>query len=181
MANGGAKERPVMDVRITGRPDGEEKFTFEVDAAEIHLPGFDGPVRVAGTLRKVSTQFFVQGESVGTFVGECDRCLSDVRREVHAPLNLFFQVTPEARNVEPEEGADVQSIQPEQDSIVLDDEVRQSLLLEVPLKVLCRDDCAGICPGCGANLNSEECRCEEPPIDPRWAKLADLYRNKDDN
>jgi uncharacterized protein len=179
MANGGAKERPVMELRITGLPDGEKPFTFEVDAALIDLPRFVDQVHVTGVLRKVSSQFFVQGESRGAFIGECDRCLAEVRRDVVAPLNLFFQVSPDARHARAEEETDIQFVQPEQDVIVLDDEVRQSLLLEVPLKVLCRDECAGICPGCGANLNSEECRCEEPPIDPRWAKLADLYKKKD--
>jgi uncharacterized protein len=181
MANGGAKEQPVMELRITGLPDGEQSFSFEADTAEIDLPRFDGPVRVHGTLRKVSTQLFVQGVSEGTLIAECDRCLAEVRRAVEAPLNLFYQVTPDARNAQSDDAADVQSIHPEQDAIVLDGEVRQSLLLEVPLKVLCRDDCAGLCPGCGANLNTEACRCEEPPIDPRWAKLADLYRSREDN
>ncbi|HVK40413.1 MAG TPA: DUF177 domain-containing protein [Candidatus Kapabacteria bacterium] len=185
MANGGAKEHPVMEIRITGLPDGDQTFSFEADASEIDLPRFRGPVTVSGTLRKVSTQFFVQGTSRGTLIGECDRCLAEVHRAVEAPLNLFYQVSPDARSAArtapDEDAADVQSIHPEQDVIVLDAEVRQSLMLEVPLKVLCRDDCAGLCPGCGANLNTEQCRCEEPPIDPRWAKLADLYKNTEEN
>jgi uncharacterized protein len=180
MANGGTKERPVMELRISGMPDGEQPFSFEIDATEIDLPRFVDKVTVTGRLRKVSSQVFVQGEARGTFTGECDRCLAEVRRDVVTPLNLFFQVSPDARTARADEETDIQFIHPEQDVIVLDDEVRQTLLLEVPLKVLCTDECAGICPGCGANLNNEECRCEDAPIDPRWAKLAELYKKKDD-
>lgn len=181
MANAGAKERPVMELRITGLPDGEQKFSFDAEAAELELPQFEGLIAVRGTLRKVSTQLFVQGTTEGVLMAECDRCLADVRHPVHAPLNLFYQVTPDARKAQPDDATDVQSIHPEQDAIVLDADVRQALLLEVPLKVLCRDDCRGLCPGCGANLNTEACRCEEAPIDPRWAKLADLLRKEEDN
>jgi uncharacterized protein len=177
MANRGATERPVMELRITGLPDGERPFSFEVDATELDLPRFVGEVRAHGLLRRVSTQFFVQGQSEGTFVGECDRCLAEVRRDVRAPLNLFYQV--EAHASDAEKDLEIQSIHPEQDVIVLDDEVRQTLMLEVPLKVLCTDECAGICPGCGANLNSDECQCAEAPIDPRWAKLAEIYKKKE--
>jgi uncharacterized protein len=178
MANGGAKERPVMELRITGLPDGEVPFSFEVEPDEIHLDRFVGTITVRGTLRKVSSQIFVQGESRGSFVGECDRCLAEVRRDVVAPLNLFYQVSADARGADADD-TEIQSIHPEQDVIVLDGEVRQSLILELPLKTLCTDECAGICPGCGASLNTEECRCEETPVDPRWAKLAELYKKND--
>jgi len=46
--------------------------------------------------------------------------------------------------------------------------------LSIPMKLLCREDCQGICPGCGANLNQEACRCGEKPGDPRWEKLREL-------
>ncbi|MBC8144984.1 MAG: DUF177 domain-containing protein [bacterium] len=180
MANGGAKERAAMVLRISGLPDGEQPIEFEVDATELDLPRFEGPIRVSGTLRKVSTQVFVQGEVNGTFTGECDRCLAVLNRSVVAPLNVFFQVSQDARDVADDDPG-VQLLLPDQDKIVLDDEVRQVLMLEVPLKVLCVDDCAGICAGCGVNLNSEKCQCEGPPVDPRWAKLADLYKKDENN
>jgi uncharacterized protein len=51
---------------------------------------------------------------------------------------------------------------------------RDALALELPDKILCAEDCAGLCAGCGANLNTEACRCPPPEIDPRLAPLADL-------
>lgn len=60
--------------------------------------------------------------------------------------------------------------------IDLTDAVRQYALLAVPMKPLCHQDCAGICPGCGKNLNREVCQCPEEVIDPRWSELLKLLR-----
>ncbi len=56
----------------------------------------------------------------------------------------------------------------------LSDVLRQYLLTCEPLKDLCRLDCRGLCQECGADLNMEKCKCEGPPVDPRWGALADL-------
>lgn len=58
----------------------------------------------------------------------------------------------------------------------LGEAVRQYLLMALPMKPLCRPDCSGICPTCGANLNKGPCKCHETNIDPRWAKLAALKK-----
>ncbi|MEW6142197.1 MAG: DUF177 domain-containing protein [Chloroflexota bacterium] len=58
----------------------------------------------------------------------------------------------------------------------LGEAVRQYVLMAVPMKPLCRPDCAGICPTCGANLNKGPCKCRETSVDPRWAKLAALRK-----
>jgi uncharacterized protein len=62
----------------------------------------------------------------------------------------------------------------EDDVIDLEPMVRDALLLELPLAPLCRDDCAGLCPTCGANRNDEPCDCAEAEPDPRWAALRSL-------
>jgi len=62
--------------------------------------------------------------------------------------------------------------------IDLDEGIRQYALLAVPMKPLCKEDCAGICPSCGKNLNTEVCICHPGEIDPRLAKLKDLFEFK---
>jgi uncharacterized protein len=52
--------------------------------------------------------------------------------------------------------------------------IRQNALLAIPMKPLCREDCAGLCQKCGQDLNEGQCDCTKPEIDPRWSKLADL-------
>lgn len=59
----------------------------------------------------------------------------------------------------------------------LTEAIRQYTLLAIPMKPLCHQDCAGLCPTCGANLNMSQCDCPLEPADPRWAKLLELITN----
>ena len=63
----------------------------------------------------------------------------------------------------------------------LRDVLRQYLLTDEPLKLLCREDCRGLCPECGTDLNTEMCRCDSPDIDPRWGALAELVGKDPDS
>ena len=63
------------------------------------------------------------------------------------------------------------------EGLLLEDAVREQVLLALPLKVICREDCRGLCPHCGKNLNTERCSCAEPVEDPRWSALKEI-RNK---
>ena len=60
------------------------------------------------------------------------------------------------------------------DGLLLEDVLQEQVLLALPLKAICRDDCKGLCPHCGKNLNQEQCACTEPVEDPRWLALKDL-------
>src|SRR5712671_5369781 len=58
--------------------------------------------------------------------------------------------------------------------LLLEDALREQVLLAVPLKMLCRDDCKGLCPYCGKNLNESACSCTAPVQDPRWSALKEI-------
>jgi len=60
------------------------------------------------------------------------------------------------------------------EGLLLEDALREQVLLAVPLKVICHEDCSGLCPHCGKNLNVERCSCAEPVEDPRWSALKDI-------
>ena len=62
----------------------------------------------------------------------------------------------------------------EHNDIDLTEAIRQYTLLATPMKPLCQDDCAGLCPTCGQNLNQKRCNCPPQPVDPRWDKLSKL-------
>lgn len=176
------RRRPAMEIAISSLGDGDHSFSFEVPAEKIGLDeSFLGNVKVEGVLRKVSRQIILEGTISTGYLKECDRCLAEIRREETIPLELFYRttVTGERSRGDDEEDGDIRVIDPDQESIVLDEEVRQTILLAIPLKMLCQEACKGICATCGADLNGEECRCQEPEIDPRWEKLADLLKNKD--
>jgi uncharacterized protein len=60
------------------------------------------------------------------------------------------------------------------DGLVLEDVLREQVLLAVPLKVVCREDCKGLCPTCGKNRNTEPCSCAATLGDPRWSALKEI-------
>ena len=62
----------------------------------------------------------------------------------------------------------------QKDSLLLEDVLREQVLLSLPVRTLCKPDCKGLCPRCGANRNSQPCTCDEGPSDPRWEALAGL-------
>jgi uncharacterized protein len=181
MAREDAKKHPAMVLRISGLSEGEHPFEFETPAAEIGLTSFEGNVTVTGNLSKVGTQLFMTSEASGRLSKECDRCLGETRLEISVPINIYYQAAVANPDYEgDEDGVEVRTLHPEDDTIVLDDEVRQSLLLGVPLKVLCSEDCRGICPSCGADLNKGDCNCQTQEIDPRWAKLSEIFKKPEE-
>ena len=62
----------------------------------------------------------------------------------------------------------------QEDSLLLEDVLREQVLLSLPVRTLCKPDCKGLCPRCGKNRNLEACSCEEGSSDPRWEALAGL-------
>ena len=65
----------------------------------------------------------------------------------------------------------------EGEGLVLEDVLREQLLLAVPMRVVCREDCKGLCPQCGSNLNTGKCECPPGPSDVRWAGLKELKKS----
>jgi uncharacterized protein len=107
----------------------------------------------------------------------CDRCLAAVEQPVDSQVDLTFLPHPKV-----EEEADLELGQDElevefygPDQVIdLGEVIVEEMFLAVPFRVLCRQNCRGLCPGCGADLNREECRCQAKPLDPRLAALKDL-------
>jgi uncharacterized protein len=105
---------------------------------------------------------------------ECDRCLTSLSIPVQAPFDLLY-VPPIGTADERELAENDLSLSFYQDGIInVDDLTREQIELALPMARLCSDDCRGLCPRCGANLNSGECACREEQVDARWAPLKEL-------
>ena len=110
---------------------------------------------------------------------QCARCLEQVSQEVNREFELLY------RPLGADAGRDELSVTDAEaeigyyqgDGILLEDVLREQVLLALPLKVTCREECKGLCPHCGKNLNQEQCSCEVPMEDPRWAALKEV-RNR---
>jgi uncharacterized protein len=140
----------------------------------------DGGARVEGRASRSGEEIRVRGKiEAGISVG-CDRCLAPVA----VPLEVEFEtafIPQEKAAGEPEHVEllvdDMGLAAFEGDAIDLDELVREQILLALPSRNLCREDCRGLCPACGADLNAGHCGCAHDETDPRWAALAD-WKNK---
>lgn len=112
---------------------------------------------------------------VNAVVGfECDRCLKPLSVPVGQSFELLY-VPPIKAGDERELGGDDLSIGFYQGGTIdLDDVVREQVELALPMARLCTEECEGLCPDCGANLNNAECACKLNRADERWAALSEL-------
>ena len=134
------------------------------------------PVAVKGNVRLDRTEVFVNGHIDTRAQVECDRCLQPVELPVHADFALEYIPGSAYESSEAAELTDAQmSVSVfDGDVIDVDEIVKEQILLAVPSRVLCREDCKGICPECGLDRNTGECNCVTDNIDPRWAALKNL-------
>ena len=118
----------------------------------------------------------LRGKFEGNFEVPCARCVEPVSIPLGADFDLIFRPAgadseaPERSITAPE--TEIGYYQ--KDSLLLEDVLREQVLLSLPVRTLCKPDCKGLCPRCGVNRNSHACSCEEGPSDPRWEALAGL-------
>jgi uncharacterized protein len=125
-------------------------------------------VRVSGRLTAAGPgQFYWSGQLVTSVAANCRRCLKEITLAVEAPLEVLF--TEQADTDDP-----LARVIPARATVVdLSEPIREELILAVPEYALCRDDCRGLCPHCGKDLNVGPCACAPEP-DARWAALEAL-------
>lgn len=131
------------------------------------------PVHVTVTHVK-DKELRIQAETQVTVVIPCDRCLADVEQEfVFDFTRLVDLATPDA---ELREGFD-ESDYIDGYYLDVDKMLYNEILIGWPTKVLCSEDCKGICNVCGQNLNEGSCNCEDTGLDPRMSVVRDLFKN----
>ncbi len=127
------------------------------------------PVRVGGRLQAIGDgRFYWHGTARTVVKGECRRCLTPADAPVNLEIGALFTQDPEAL-----EDPDSYPVAPDATEIDVTPSVREELLLAAPRYVLCREDCKGMCPQCGQDLNAGPCGCA-PATDARWQPLKSL-------
>ena len=137
-----------------------------LDAAHEHL---DGEIHVALQLRAMNDGIKVTGTVDAAWATVCRRCLVDVAGSAVGTVDELYQIDP----IDP----DAYLIEDGQlDLVPL---VRETVLLELDRERQCRDDCAGLCPVCGIDRNTDSCDCDTAVIDHRWAALEGFVADDD--
>ncbi|MFQ5723317.1 MAG: DUF177 domain-containing protein [Terriglobia bacterium] len=139
-----------------------------------------GPLRVDLAAELEGAQIHIAGRLVVRLEFTCARCLEPVVREMAPRFDLLYRPVSTITRDE-EIGLGRESLEVGfyvRDGVFLADVVAEQVHLALPMKVVCREECRGLCPGCGANRNREKCRCGPRAVDPRLAPLAEWAGRK---
>lgn len=132
---------------------------------------------VAELLPHTGGEVRVKGRVVTDLETECDRCLGRASFHIDVPFDLFYRPADSAGEEEEaliDEGEAEMGFY-ELPGLVLEDILREQVLLQLPMRTVCGEACKGICPVCGANRNETECSCEVHTGDDRWNALKDIH------
>ncbi len=154
---------------IIHAPGSSLPFDFQMDLTQLELYGqrpAAEPVRVTGTVRNMAGALQLEGTASSRLHLTCDRCGKPFLREMSVPLDTLL-----ATELEDEENDEIVLL--EGTELDLDDLAQTEFILGMDTKNLCSEDCKGLCPRCGADLNLGPCGCK-PEADPRLAALAQL-------
>ncbi len=157
--------------KIIDCPGASVDFSTSVDLSDLRYGNsfpVSEPVLASGTVRNTAGVLVMTGTVRTTIHGICDRCAGDFDRLVEIPMNVVL-----VTELSNEEDEDEWVFPLEGDNADLEDIVRTVFVLNLDSKLLCREDCKGICPRCGKNLNGGPCDCRKEP-DPRFAALKQL-------
>ena len=178
----------------------DELERHPIDFEENFLPGrIDlgadlrqrGPVRARGRAQLVEEHHWkhrliqdirLKGALSASLEIACARCLAPVVQEVEREFDLLYR--PLGADAGQQEisfsAAEAEIGYYQGTGLLLEDVLREQVLLALPLKAICRQDCKGLCPQCGADLNLAPCSCQQPVGDPRWSALKEFRSKLDD-
>ncbi|MCG9969775.1 DUF177 domain-containing protein [Pelotomaculum terephthalicicum JT] len=130
--------------------------------------GFLGPVKASLIVSNVDSALVVEGEVSGGLKLNCGRCLE--------PYDYFFHVPFKETYAQAAQDSEGEVVTFSGDILDIAPEVLNSIILSLPMKALCSEDCRGLCPRCGCNLNESRCDCSDDETDPRLSVLKKLLK-----
>lgn len=170
----------VLDTRELGRrPGAQRRVRRQVEApAGLGIDVLGVPegsaIELDIRLEAVVEGVLATAKTRVLLAGECVRCLEPIERELDVEFQELFAYADS--DVHDDEASRLEG-----DLLDLEPELRDAVLLALPFQPLCRDDCPGLCPACGARLADEPDHRHEENVDPRWSALAELRLDNDDN
>ena len=161
--------------KIIDCPGESVPFSASIDLSDLRF-GTSYPVSESvvaeGVVRNTAGVLMMTGSIRTCLHGVCDRCTAPFDREVHLPLDVVL-----VTELADEDHEDEKVFPLEGDSADLEDIIHTVFVLNMDSKLLCKDDCKGMCCRCGKNLNDGPCGCQKE-IDPRLAALKQLLEKK---
>ena len=165
-------QRGYLHIPVQHLTDEPFRVSAECPAAKIGLDNFIGNVAVDASIRQVNQRLQLICTVRATTDSFCDRCAEEFRAEYSTTFEQWYVF--DFHSGEIDEADDAILISPDQRDVVIDEDVREAMLVALPMKRLCREDCLGLCPQCGRNRNIEPCDCENIEDNPLWAGLKNV-------
>jgi len=159
------------------KPGGSE-FSFSVPATDLELEiegfKFSEPIEVVLTATKSGDEMVFQGKVSTLIEAECARCLELFEKRISSKVQFVVQFM-DVGGPEDTGDDDFVVLPKTSEDYDISDRVRETIILELPYKPLCKVDCKGLCSMCGANLNETDCGCTQDKTDERWDALRELF------
>ncbi|MBE5909533.1 YceD family protein [Pseudobutyrivibrio sp.] len=164
---------------ITSLPDQNKKFAGTCDIHDFSYLGSDFSINHVEPFEVVLSmigtgKLHIVFNTNTSIVGACDRCLTEVTFEV--PINVDETVEVSEGQVVADDDLGPYSFV-DGEEIDVDELILNEILVNFPAKILCQDDCKGICPVCGKNRNLNDCGCDDTVLDPRMAQFLDVFNS----
>jgi uncharacterized protein len=168
-----------MKIELKNLKEEISSILFQLTPEELELSSeeasFVKPVEVELTLKRCGDSYFCSGIAKTEANIECSRCLESYSHPLRAKLDFLVKVEKDRIQIEYQDQAEP-LVFPGNQFFSINNLVKEAILINLPLKPLCSDDCKGLCPMCGVNLNLSSCKCKREKLDPRWEKLKDLLK-----
>ena len=151
--------------------DISQRIDYTMDLSDVEMDGyktFVSPVQISGEIRAFASSAELHVDVRYAYSMPCNRCLTETRKELHHSISHVL-----VNKLNDEEDFD-DYIVVEGEKLDLDELIYSDIILLTPSKYVCKEDCKGLCPVCGQNLNEGDCTCQKQQTDPRLEALRQL-------
>ncbi len=165
-----------LDLRQFESFPAEFSAEVEADSMEYEINGveFRDVMNLKIDIQKVRDEYYCHGYTSVPVEEECSRCLNPFEAELSGNFSFIIR-TSEGKSIKTGgDEEDILYVKSNEPVVELNRIIRETLMLSLPLKPLCAEDCKGLCPSCGVNLNEDTCECRNEESDERWEGLKDL-------
>ncbi len=166
-----------MEVDLNALEEGLNESEWSETPEELHIENeefdFSKPIQTHMTVFKMGESLTVSGETEFELGMSCARCLEPFTKRMTGGFKFILQKG-RPRTMEGDEDEAIIWLDDAMGKIDIGEQVKDYILLEIPMNPVCRESCAGLCPSCGQNFNLGRCDCKEEKTDPRWEALQGL-------
>ena len=164
-----------LSIPLSEIKEGISHFTFHVVDSNFEViqeRSFPNGVEVSAQFTILGNDYLAKIEAKGKCTIICDRCGDSITKLIDGNVQTLY--TFDRLKYQEADSDDIHLLSPSEKEIDIRQDIIDVLTLALPVKILCQENCAGLCPHCGVNLNKQKCRCSSDEMDSRWNGLKNI-------